>query len=209
MNPLLFIPSPRDIPAVKRWWHTLPYDRLIAKYKPQNTAYIEAKKFFLKNKQYTHLVILADDLEVQPHHLTTLLADSENHPTVSGYCNLAESNPDTYDLQPHADLTQDRPHTSHGMFYDKTTLPDKPYLTVEHCGSACRVISRELFEQIRFEGNSTGGWFDWGISQDLKKLDIPNMINLSVFMNHYRETQKPVIDENGGYTFLWTKSSQS
>ncbi len=199
MKPLLFMPSPRDIPEVKRLWHLLPYDKFIVKYKPQKEAYDEVKRYFLDYTEYTHIVLCPDDLEIPAYALNILL--SSPFETTSGICNIDESQPNVYDIQPlGCDYSREKPLTTKEAFYTKETIPDKQYLEVGHGGSACRVISRSIFDKLSFTGATIAGWWDWQISKDLHKLKISNMVNTTVILFHRRNAQKPVI--NNGYSFL-------
>ena len=210
MNPLLFIPSPRDIPAVKKLWRLLPYDKFIVKYKPQIEAYREAKKFFLTHKEYTHIVLCPDDLEIDPIGLNMLLEDANSYEIISGYCNLDESHPDIFALQPTGiDYSPDKPRCNYGAWYMKNKNPKLPtdsrYFAVGHSGCACCVISRRLFKQLSFHGANGTGWYDWQISKDCYSLGVPLMIDLGVFFWHRRSEQKVrSFEDTEGYSFLWT-----
>lgn len=206
INPLIFIPSPRDIPSVKRLWHKIPYDKFIVKYKTQIEAYLEVKQYFMTHHtEYTHIVLCPDDLEIQVdtiHRLLNGMAINPTYETISGICNIDESQPDVYDIQPlGCDYTRDKPLTTKGAFYEKSTLPkDIQYLEVGHGGSACRIITRNLFSKLSFTGATGDGWWDWQISKELHKLKIPNMVDTSILLYHRRFEQKPITQN--GYSFL-------
>src|SRR6476619_4030303 len=84
MNPLLFIPSPRDIPEVKESVDKLKIDKIWIKYYGQEEAYKTARQYFLEHKEYTHLVIHPDDLLVTPLNLEYLLIDRDM--VIYGWC---------------------------------------------------------------------------------------------------------------------------
>lgn len=90
-NPLLAIPSPRNIPKTTQAYHSLDVDKLWVKYYPENIAYAHIQRFFLEHREYTHLVISADDLLVQPEQFEALKssvrANQEEYPVFSGVCN--------------------------------------------------------------------------------------------------------------------------
>jgi len=200
------MPSPRDIPRVKQAWSKLDYDKLIIKYKPQVEAYAEARKFFLKHTEYTHFVICADDLVIEPCQLGVLLEDAEFMDVVDGLCNIDESQPDTYAIQPEGcNISGEKPDCSYGAWYMKDKKPILPkirYLKVGHSGAACRVINRETFEKLSFTGGNPtkNGWYDFQMSKDLKELDIPIIVDLEVKMWHMRGEQKP--NNEWGYTLF-------
>jgi hypothetical protein len=209
INPLLFMPSPRDIPQVKKQWHMLPYDKYIVKYEPQHIAYAQGKQYFLNHPQYTHFVVCADDLVILMEDMETLLEDAERFDVIDALCNIDETQPGTYAIQPlGCKLTGEKPDTSHGAWYmeggAKPILPKGRYLQVGHSGAACRVIKRETFERLAFTGARQGlGWFDYQMSKELTTLKIPIMVDTVVKLYHMRNAETPVkVKEGSGYSFL-------
>lgn len=197
MNPLICIPSVRDIIEVKRLWHQLPYDKFIVKYKLHYQSYKDIKDFFFEHTEYDVMVIQADDLEVQVHHLERLLETLQkyNLETVSGYCNIDESQPDTYTLQPlGVDFTREI-CTTFGSYYMKDKKPILPMgeelLQVGHSGFPCQVITRELFNKITITGENDEirSNFDFQFAKECHKLGVPLMVDLSVKMWHRRFEQ--------------------
>lgn len=90
MKPLIAIPSPRDYDQVKAAIDLLPADKLWIKYyKPEIDAYDAMREQFL-NSDYTHLVIIPDDLVVSLETYIEFVKDIKQFPwdVVSGYCNL-------------------------------------------------------------------------------------------------------------------------
>ena len=208
MNPLLFMPSPRDIPQVKQAWTKLPYDKFIVKYKNQKEAYAEGREFFLQHEEYDYIVICADDLVIQPEDLETLLKDVQEFKfkQLDGICPLDETMPEFYACQPlGCDVSGNQPQMGYGCWYMKETIPDDTYLRVGHSGAVCRVIERELFTKLTFTGgnDTKDGWFDFGMTKEMNELKVPIMVNTTVLMEHLRNAQK--VDKNNlnyGYT-LW------
>ena len=218
IRPLLMMPSPRDIPDVVKWWPQIQHDKFVVKYKNQITAYTESKKFFLEHPEYTHIIVCPDDLEVTPEGVKQLLDDIRDfgYQTISGYCNIDESQPDTYAIQPlGTDMTPDHPNTTKGSWYmkdEKPILPlDKFLLQVAHVGFSCQIIERSLFEKVKWIGASGGGLhnFDWQFSKDCQKLDIPIFVDIRVKLWHRRTEQysqakavKNRAYRTDGYSFL-------
>jgi len=198
VNPLLFMPSPRDIPDVIKWWDKIPYDKIIEKYRMPLDAYTRAKNFFLENKQYTHFVICPDDLEVTPDAIEQLIDDVEfyNYDVIAGMCNIDEEQPDTYAIQPiHSqDFTQDHPNVTFGSWYmkdKKPILPDKDIIEVGFAGFPCEMISRRIMNQVTMEGaaNDKESNFDWQFTRECYKLKIPIMVDTRVNLYHRRKEQ--------------------
>jgi len=218
INPMIFIPSPRDIPDVMKWWPKMPHDKFIVKYKNQPTAYKEGKEYFLEHEQYTHFIICPDDLEVPPAKLKILINDVKcsGYRTISGFSNIDETQLETYCFQPLGlDLTTDHPSVNKGSWYMENEKPIKPkdvdILQVGHSGFSCQVIERDLLDKVSWIGASGNGWhnFDWQFSKDCHKLGVPIYVDLRVKMYHRRKEQyhqaKAVKNKafpKEGYSFL-------
>jgi len=86
LKPLLFLPSPRDIPEVKESVDKLKIDKLWIKYHHQEEAYVIARDWFLRHYEYTHLVIHPDDLLAQNWQLEHLLLSAATDAVMSGWC---------------------------------------------------------------------------------------------------------------------------
>jgi hypothetical protein len=92
LEPLIVSPSPRDIPSVIEALGKVNFiDKLLVKYyRPEYRAYELIQDFFLKNEQYTHLIIWPDDLLVSVANVTQLLLDLNQHdyPVIGGICQI-------------------------------------------------------------------------------------------------------------------------
>lgn len=103
MNPLIFSPSPRDIP---QWLEAMKkittVDKLFVKYfTPEKKAYDLARNYFLANFEYSHLVIIPDDLIVTPEQFKSLIDSVEefDYPVFSGVANMDNTvNKDVFSL---------------------------------------------------------------------------------------------------------------
>jgi hypothetical protein len=171
-NPLIALPSPRDLPLVAEAMSKITkYDKLWVKYSPEYITYPIIRDEFLKpeNKnKYTHLVICPDDLLIDdPKKLDFLLEDSqmlgeEDKTIMSGYCNV-----DTTDNAIYANVTAyDVSSTRHGRIYQWFTLKQLEeiksdfLIPVKFSGFALMVIPRSAIEQIPFRNDSSTGVFD-------------------------------------------------
>ena len=199
------MPSVRDIASVKRLWHKLPYDKFIVKYKLELEAYEEGRKFFLDHKEYTHIVMCADDLEVTPEGLEILLDDvrENGYKTIGGVANLDETNPDTYAVMRLGCVySKEKPS---GSWYKKDTLPEESIIEVGHLGFTSQVITRELIEKTEWD---CIGFFDWFFSKKCKEMDTPIFLDTRVKLWHRRFEQYDRVKEfkanypNEGYSFL-------
>ncbi len=202
MNPLLFMPSPRDIPQVKKLWSEIKYDKLIIKYKPELTAYNEAQKFFLEHTEYTHIIICPDDIEISKDNIQILIDDVDNYgfKTISGYMNVDESNMNTYAMQNNCDFTKEIT-VGKGSWIEE--LPKETIFRVDHSGFQCQIINRYIMQIINFEDS----YLDWQISRLCKELKIPIFIDQRVKLYHRRMEQRDMVKkvrkgEIEGYT-MW------
>lgn len=192
------MPSPRNIPDVIKWWDQIPYDKLIEKYRMPLDAYTNAKNYFLEHKQYTHLVICPDDLEVTPDAIEQLIDDVEffGFDVIAGMCNIDETQPDTYAIQPIGSqvYTNNHPDCTFGSWYhkeDKPILPKKDIIQVGFAGFTCEMISRRVLEKVSLEGASNGkqGNFDWNFTRECHELGVPIMVDTRVLLYHRRLEQ--------------------
>ncbi len=215
IKPLIFIPSPRDIPEVKRLWHIIPFDKFIVKYKPHLEAYNLGTEFFRRNTKYTHFIVCADDLEVTPEAINHLLNDIKKfeYETICGICNVDEVSKDTYVVQPlGCDYSRKGPLTTFEAWYhkeDKPKLPDEDIIEVGYAGFPCQIVSRNLFEKVSWKGATGQGNFDWQFAKDCYGLGVPIMCDTRVKLYHRRQQQYDRVNayKTGdgfpeGYSFL-------
>lgn len=174
MNPLLCIPSPRDIPRFLARMDTITkYDKLWVKYFfPEIVAYHNIRREFLQHKEYTHLVIIPDDLLITQEKLDLLL-DDFNHITgsedtvISGYCNV-----DTTRFKDCSNVCLSQVSVNRSQrIYSWITLQDfqdwrkeadynKPLENLMYVGFAgftCMVIPRKIIEHREFRNDSASG----------------------------------------------------
>jgi hypothetical protein len=207
-NPLIFIPSPRDIPDVVKHWLKYEYDTLFVKYKPERVAYDEIFDFFHAHKEYTHLIICPDDCEIPFNEMQILMADMEFYKfaTISGYANIDETQPDVYALQAKSGSAP----TTTGNWYNEKTLPKERFFEVGLATFACQIIRRDLVEQLEwFEQGS----FDWQFSLYCFNHKIPLVVDSSCKFYHRRGEQWEIpkqFQRDGfpnGYTVYMRNSS--
>lgn len=169
MNPLIALPSPRDLPTIKEAIDRInEYDKLWVKYSPEHITYPIIREQFLKHTEYTHLVICPDDLLIDDKNkLELLLKDARqlgDQVIVSGYCNV-----DTSENSKYANVTQyDVSNARQGRTYQWFTLrqleenkTEDFLIEVKFSGFALMVIPRQAIEQIPFRNDSSTGQFDY------------------------------------------------
>jgi hypothetical protein len=141
----------------------LPYDKLFAKYYEEIDAYRELKTYFMEHKEYTHMVIIPDDLIVHRDGFELLMRDLQefDYPALEGICNVNYGEDDRFACGP----------TINGgpTFFNTKTLQlekEKQGSEIIQVGSesfCCVFIKRDIIEKyphaIRGMPNSS---FDWG-----------------------------------------------
>lgn len=199
IQPLIASPSPRDIVVVKKALDKIPVDKLIVKYYREKEAYKIIRDFFLEHKEYTHCVICPDDLVVTDKVFQKLKSEVERTrlPVLAGICNLSwnELNRCSFCM-----------NVSGFNFVDKETLPllepitKHDILQVGHEGFACTFISREVMEEVSFEGmnEDKDAHFDWAFSLECARLGIPLHVYLDAKIIHLKDRRGIGVMENWG-----------
>jgi hypothetical protein len=194
INPLLFSPSPRDIPAVLELWETLQYDHLVEKYMRPLAAYQAGRQYFLEHKEYTHLVVCPDDLEVTETVLNMLVSDImvHNYPVIAGMCNMDEGQPELYNIQAKGISYKDnKPPAFKDSWIRRGKLPAEPIFEVGFAGFGCEFIERSVMEKVSFTGatNDKQGNFDWQFTRECVSMGIPIMVDQRANIWHRRLEQ--------------------
>jgi hypothetical protein len=200
MRPLLFLPSPRDMPEVKEAVNKLNIDKLWIKYFPQEEAYNIARHLFLDDPEYdyTHLIIHPDDMIAQQKDIDNLVKDCTNLPeiVVSGYCNCTAGTTDWEDSNISTVLPPDPPF--YGLYdsFHFTKLADLKkikdiMIEIKFTGFALTAIPRKIVQEIPFR-TSDGCCVDSCFSLDLDKKGIKQYLDTRVFTTHIR-TKKEIL----------------
>ena len=168
---------------------------------PQLPAYSEGRNFFVSHPEYTHFIIIPDDLEVPPESLKILVDDMQfqNLKVISGICNIDEDRPEMYAIQP-LGCNFNLPGPPSHMWYNKENrkhfaqkLPDvEGMLQVGHSGFCCEIIERELFLKVSWIGADVNhvSNFDWQFSHDCKDLGVEIWVDTNVKLWHRRNQQR-------------------
>ena len=191
MKPLLFLPSPRDIPQVIESVSKLKIDKLWVKYHPQQEAYDVGRQLFL-DTDYTHLIIHPDDLLVKQKDINNLVRDCTRLPeiVVSGYCNCTAGATDWEDSNISAILPPDPPYLGTYDGFQFTKLADLKkikdiMIEIKFSGFALTAIPRKIVEGIPFR-TSGGCCVDSCFSLDLAERGIKQYLDTRVFTTHMR-----------------------
>jgi hypothetical protein len=209
VKPLLIIFHARDIPMFLDAVSKLKMDKLWVNYYAQLAAYPLARIEFLKREEYTHFVILADDLIVRQRDLDILTNECERFDSISGWCNLWHTGPYSELSNVSFKLPPNPPagHTIEEYYFIKMSvleimkvanepMPAKNnILAVEHQGTALTFLSRKVLEMVQLR-TDLGCCPDSLLSHDLNDLGIPQYIDLRVKMLHLKTSDSFWLGDN-------------
>lgn len=198
MKLLVAVPSPRKIPEVMEHWDTWKYDTLIVKNTPQLEAYTRLRNYFVNRPEYTHICMIPDDLIVPTDRLTELwrICQDKSYDILSGYCNIDETQPNTYNLQNYV-YESEGPPVSKGNWLEDKDIPDLQEFQVEFSGFPCMIISREVLTRVSWVGanKENNGNFDWRFCYDAKKLGYKINVASGFKFYHMRMAQLREVKE--------------
>jgi hypothetical protein len=204
INPLVCCLQPRDIPEFIKAVNTqLEFvDKYWIRYHEQPAAYKAMYNFFIEHTEYSHLVILPDDLIPTREGYARLFRDlvQFDYLVISGYCNL-----DTKDNAHLSNISLDHlpPRNPAGKTYDDyhfntiaelEELRDKwnnRILEVKYAGFPMTIIHRYVFMQgINFRYDN-GCCPDVLFGLDIADRNIPQFVDLRVKLKHLKVSDKP------------------
>lgn len=187
INALICIPSPRDLWESKFCTDRIRgYDKFWVMYHYEPHAYTAMRDFFVSHQEYTHMVLVPDDLIYGQADIDQLARDIEqyDYPITGGICNQHYLQRELY--SPCLDLPGEAIDTYH--FVNKAQIDEwrarEQYLqSVKFDGFALTFIRRDVIEKIRFRGEwATDGHF----ARDLDAAGIPIFIDVRVELFHLK-----------------------
>ena len=212
IRPLIFIPSPREVEQFKQATSKLPYDKLWVKNLPEINAYYQGRKYFLDHEEYTHLIILPDDLIVTPQDIEKLLQNADMIEVLSGYCENTIRQMWNYEGPPEEQpdsnisliLPPSPPMSGTYSAYDFMSLrfidclnkTGEHIIKIRYSGFAPTIISRAVIEKIPFRSEYC--CVDSCFSTDIHKAGIEQYCDLRVKTEHLELRQKGPADLNVG-----------
>jgi hypothetical protein len=181
INPLIAIPSPRNIKVINDCHDNLSdYDKLWMKDNfDELQAYQVLRNYFLENPEYTHLVIAPDDLLIPVSTFEKLIADlnKKDYPVLSGVCNFNCERFSTYDMDLAVDynhkngmehlLQNEVPHYRHYLKSGQL----KGIKRVAFAGFSLAFIRRDVVERIPFGTKARGIDSDYSYKLLMEKID--------------------------------------
>jgi hypothetical protein len=204
MKPLLVIFKPRSIPETDEAYAKINgISKLWIKYFPQDEAYTKAREFFL-NSDYTHFMILPDDLIVTQKDVDTIANYDEGYESISGWCN--NTGRDDIEIDSNISLLSP-PNPPHQALYenynwlkiadieklvskkwdDRPSFPNGEYerMPVLHQGFALSRLSRIIIQRVPFRTDE-GCCVDSCLSLDLIRYGVAQFVDLRIRMKHLK-----------------------
>ena len=193
VNPLLAVPSPRDIKCVEKCLDSVKYDKLYAKYLEEIVAYTEIRREFLKRTEYTHLVICPDDMLVSSQKIDMLVQDLKefDFPVLSGWSNNLGRGRGS-EIASISKNVPDRKTPRYESYKDEEVRQIKDrFIKVGFSGFPCLFIRRDIVKRIPFSGLDCGSGglirgIDVGFANSCKELEIPIVVDTKVHFIHLK-----------------------
>ena len=199
MNPLLVTMSVRKLYPFTYWHEQLNLcDKLLVRGYLHEEAHKISRDFFLQHKEYTHLIICAEDVLVTPSHLQLLLKDIEEHPEypiIAGYSNFDFThnwlNINELDMRHIAVMYAEQYHFIPPLSIMSGKYPT--FIRVFFQGLALAAIKRDVVEKIPFRpykrvsdrlGYNRGTMFDLAFAIDCANNGIPQYVDTRLWLIH-------------------------
>lgn len=177
IEPLLFCPSPRDLPEFYDSFNKIKkYDKYFVRYtKPETKAYDIGRDIFLANKKYTHFVICPDDLIIKQEHVDKLVEDliilDFKDSCIGGFCNLNITDKKEISNicieRVNIDPYPNRRYSFVTLQFLREMAIHKKFIEVGFSGFPLFAIPRHIVERIEFRNDSWDGWQDCGCCLDV------------------------------------------
>jgi GT2 family glycosyltransferase len=196
----------RWFPLCKYWIDQITFlDKLLVKYYNHEEAFQIIRKFFLEHKEYTHLLIYAEDVLATPDAVKLLIKDAEeyNYPVVTAWFN--------YDFKRDwiaistKDLSRERIVLAEQYSFLRPVdmlFYDNPFVEVTFTGMPLMLIRRDVVEKVTFKPYSyvydnllgtfmrRGTMFDLQFCLECRSLGIPIILDKRVFTVHFGDTRQ-------------------
>jgi hypothetical protein len=151
VNPLLAILHPRRIPEVVECLNSITnYDKYYISYYTSRNAHLAAKEYLLNHKEYTHIVLIPDDLIFPAWYIDKLVTDLQDNPSIEVLGCPANFNVEEWGMRIYAVCMLDIPsknRLSRQFNWIPINRAPKGIQPVAHQGAFCMFISRRLLEQ--------------------------------------------------------------
>jgi hypothetical protein len=195
---LLCILNPRTIPEVLHLFEKIKgYDKLWLKNMNQVMAYHQLRLWFLEHTEYTHLIILLDDVLITQEEFDILRLDVEegDYPVIGGIGNVSYLRLEEY--SPCIDVMPSYDEYTY-KFMKKSELEAfvraKEFIKqVKFEGFSLTFIRRDIVEQVPFRGDNS---IDLNFAIDCEAKGIPTYVDFRTKMFHLKWRMGKGVYEN-------------
>lgn len=190
MDPLLLVMNPRRIARCIAAIEALDVDKvwLVAMTERQ----LEDVVHYVVDKAsaYSHLLLLSDDTVPTQGALDLVLAALEEHPVVTGYCNLDASSP-FVNITRRPFQCLDRSIGSDYDFFRRDVVAtwSAPLVRTYFAGACLTGMSRDMWWKYPFRvfpGSEPGYASDWMLSTRLQRDGVPIWAPRGAFVEHVK-----------------------
>jgi GT2 family glycosyltransferase len=213
MKVLMCTAGVRWFPTCKYWIDQITFlDKLLVKYYNHEEAFQIIRNFFLEHKEYTHLLIYAEDVLATPDSVKLLIKDAEeyNYPVVTAWFNF-DFKRDWIAIST-KDLSRERIVLAEQYNFLKPTdmlFYDSPFMEVTFTGMPLTLIRRDVVEKVTFKPYSythdkilgtymkRGTMFDLQFCLECRSLGIPIVLDKRAFAVHFGDTRRFINLRNG------------
>ena len=208
MNPLLCVLHPRRIPEVVECLASITnYDRLLISFYPSRIAHGIARDYVIQHKEYTHLVLIADDIVFPSWYVDIMCELIGRHPTIRVLgcpCNVDTSSvgKTLYALSMEVLPGKNRRGREY-KWTPKEQAPREGIYPVKHQAAALFFIDRKLLETgiLTLQTDEEAAGFhsyndnvpiwqgccqDVVISNQLAEAGIPSLVDFSLPIKHLK-----------------------
>lgn len=183
MKLLLGYLQPKDIPEVLGSMARLPIDQLRVKYYTEREAYKKLQEYFLKQyTDYTHLVVVTNDVLVRPDHIVLLQETIAKYPdkVVCGVMNV-DLHTDNWNITIDPVETVERIPVIEGYHWVKKNSVEG-IVKVWFAGNPLMAYPREIVERIGFPVVDNA--HDYYICDKLHRNNIDVMCDTRLVLRH-------------------------
>jgi len=201
----------RDFRITRFWRDQITFiDRLEVSNYLFEEAHKIARDYFLEHKEYSHILIMAEDVVITPDHIKLILDDYEatHYPVICGVINIAFEKPllaiNTRDLRG-VRVMHTRDYQMIGLLDVLSNRLDYPFQKVFFNGKALMLVRREVMEKVTFSpytywvhprmrrklgamAPKKGTMFDLKFALECADLGIPVYADLRLLLFHFGDT---------------------
>ena len=190
MKPILNFWQYYKLPDIRKAIDELKIDKLIFEHLPYPLPHKELDKFVTDDQEYTHVIIVTNDVLVTQENLDTLLEDVRKNPDK---IQSAVMNVDTDELKHHLNICLETPDKEYKWVSDDI---EGDYLEVKFAGFPLMAIPMEIAKKYDFHATNTGNEAtDRRFCLWCEKNAIPITVNLKNRMKHFRYAgEKPTVE---------------